>query len=48
MPSRRSKVAQGIRRGLSNKIRVVGKRSYGLRNEEHLRLKVLTCMLNPI
>ena len=30
---------------LNNKIRVIQRRAYGLRNEEYLRLKVLTCML---
>ena len=30
---------------LNNKIRVFQRRAYGLRNEEYLRLKVLTCML---
>jgi len=31
--------------GLNNKIRVIQRRAYGLRDEEYLRLKVLTCML---
>ena len=31
--------------GLNNKIRVIQRRAYGLRNEEYLRLKILTCML---
>lgn len=35
----------GFVEGLNNKIRVIQKRSYGLRDEEYLRLKVLTCML---
>jgi len=43
-----NKVALGFVEGLNNKIRVFQRRSYGLRNEEHLRLKVLTCMLDPI
>ena len=30
---------------LNNKIRVLQRRAYGLRDEEYLRLKVLTCML---
>jgi hypothetical protein len=30
---------------LNNKIRVIQRRAYGLRNEEYLRLKFLTCML---
>jgi hypothetical protein len=33
------------RRGLNNKIRVIQRRAYGLRDEEYLRLKVLTCTL---
>jgi len=40
-----SKVALGFVEGLNNKIRVLQRRAYGLRDEEHLRLKVLTCML---
>jgi transposase len=35
----------GIVEGLNNKIRVLQRRAYGLRDEEYLRLKVLTCML---
>ena len=35
----------GFVEGLNNKIRVVQRRAYGLRNEEYLRLKILTCML---
>ncbi|MSR16050.1 MAG: hypothetical protein EXR86_16175, partial [Gammaproteobacteria bacterium] len=31
--------------GLNNKIRVLQRRAYGLRDEEYLRLKTLTCML---
>ncbi|MGH7798694.1 MAG: transposase [Candidatus Binatia bacterium] len=34
--------------GLNNKIRVIQRRSYGLHDEEYLRLKILTCMLEPI
>ena len=33
---------------LNNKIRVFQRRAYGLRHEEYLRLKVLTCMLDPL
>ena len=40
-----NKVALGFVEGLNNKIRVFQRRAYGLRNEEYLRLKVLTCML---
>ena len=43
-----NKVALGFVEGVNNKIRVIQRRSYGLRNEEYLRLKVLTCMLDPI
>ena len=35
----------GFVEGLNNKIRVIQRRAYGLRDEEYLRLKVLTCML---
>jgi transposase len=42
------KVALGFVEGLNNKIRVIQRRSYGLRDEEYLRLKILTCMLEPI
>lgn len=40
-----SKVALGFVEGLNNKIRVIQRRAYGLRDEEYLRLKILTCML---
>ena len=40
-----NKVALGFFEGLNNKIRVIQRRAYGLRDEEYLRLKVLTCML---
>ncbi|MGB4068226.1 MAG: ISL3 family transposase [Nitrospira sp.] len=43
-----NKVALGFVEGMNNKIRVMQRRSYGLRDEEYLRLKVLTCMLDPI
>ncbi len=39
------KVSLGFVEGLNNKIRVIQRRAYGLRDEEYLRLKVLTCML---
>jgi len=42
-----NKVALGFVEGLNNKIRVVQRRAYGLRDEEYLRLKVLTMMLPP-
>jgi transposase len=40
-----NKVPLGFAEGLNNKIRVIQRRAYGLRDEEYLRLKVLTCML---
>jgi transposase len=38
----------GFVEGLNNKIRVFQRRAYGLRDNEYLRLKVLTCMLPPL
>lgn len=43
-----NKVSLGFVEGLNNKIRVIQRRTYGLRDEEYLRLKILTCMLQPI
>ena len=43
-----NKVALGFVEGLNNKIRVIQRRAYGLRDEEYLRLKILTCMLPAI
>ena len=43
-----NKVSLGFVEGLNNKIRVFQRRAYGLRDEEYLRLKVLTCMLPPL
>jgi transposase len=43
-----NKVALGFVEGLNNKIRVIQRRAYGLRDEEYLRLKILTTMLPPI
>jgi transposase len=43
-----NKVALGFVEGLNNKIRVFQRRAYGLRDEEYLRLKVLSCMLPEI
>ena len=40
-----NKVSLGFVEGLNNKIRVLQRRAYGLRDLEYLRLKVLTCML---
>lgn len=42
-----NKVSLGFVEGLNNKIRVIQRRAYGLRDEEYFRLKVLTCMLPP-
>ena len=41
----KNKVALGFVEGLNNKIRVIQRRAYGLRDEEYLRLKILTCQL---
>jgi len=43
-----NKVALGFVEGLNNKIRVIQRRAYGLRDQEYFRLKVLTCMLPDI
>lgn len=43
-----NKVALGFVEGLNNKIRVIQRRAYGLRDEAYLRLKILTCMLKEI
>lgn len=40
-----NKVSLGFVEGLNNKIRVIQRRAYGLRDQEYLRLKVLTCTL---
>jgi len=40
-----NKVSLGFVEGLNNKIRVIQGRAYGIRDEEYLRLKILTCML---
>jgi transposase len=40
-----NKISPGFVEGLNNKIRVIQRRAYGLRDEEYLRLKVLTCTL---
>jgi len=38
-------VALGFVEGFNNETRVIQRRAYGLRDEEYLRLKILTCML---
>jgi transposase len=43
-----NKVALGFVEGLNNKIRVIQRRAYGPRDEEYLRLKILTAMLPPL
>jgi len=43
-----NKVSLGFVEGLNNKIRVFQRRAYGLRDQEYLRLKVLSCMLPPL
>jgi transposase len=40
-----NKVALGFVEGLNNKIRALQRRAYGFRDEDYLRLKILTCML---
>ena len=40
-----NRVALGFVEGLNNKIRTIQKRAYGFRDEEYLRLKILTCTL---
>ena len=44
-PDSEQKVSLGFVEGLNNKIRVIQRRAYGLRDQEYLRLKVLTCTL---
>jgi transposase len=43
-----NKISLGFVEGLNNKIRVFQRRAYGFRDEEYLRLKVLSCMLPPL
>ena len=40
-----NKVSLGFVEGLNNKVRVIQRRAYGIRDEEYLRLKILTCTL---
>ena len=37
-----SRLVSGFVEGFNNKIRVIQRRSYGLRDEEYLKLKILT------
>ncbi len=43
-----NKVPLGFVEGLNNMVGVIQRRGYGLRYEEYLRLKFLTCMLPEI
>jgi transposase len=43
-----NKVSLGFVEGLFNKIRDLQRGAYGLRDEQYLRLKILTCMLAEI
>jgi transposase len=43
-----NKVSLGFVEGLNNKIRVIQRRAYGLRDEQYIRLKILTCMLKEL
>lgn len=43
-----NKVSLGFVEGVNNKIRVIQRRAYGLKDEEYLRLKALTCILPAI
>ncbi len=40
-----NKISLGYIEGLNNKIRVIQRRAYGIRYEEYLKLKILTCTL---
>jgi hypothetical protein len=42
------RVALGFVEGLNNNVRVIQRRAYGLRDEEYLRLTILTCMLSAL
>ena len=42
---RDNKVALGFVESLNNRIGVLQRRAYGYRDEEYLRLKILTCRL---
>ena len=43
-----NKVALGFVEGLHNKIQVIQRRGYGLRDEDYLHLTILTCTLPPL
>jgi transposase len=40
-----NKVSLGLVEGLNNKIRVLQRRAYGYRDEEHLKLKIIAAFL---
>jgi transposase len=42
------KISLGFVEGLNNKIVVIKRRAYGFRDQDYLRLKILTCMLKEI
>ena len=44
----RGEVSSGAVEGLNNQIRVIQRRCYGLRDEDYLHLKILTCTLPPL
>jgi transposase len=43
-----NKVPLGFVEGINNKIRAIQRRAYGFRDEEYLRLKILTCRLEKL
>lgn len=43
-----NKVSLGLVEGLNNKIRVLQRRAYGYRDEEYLKLKIITAFLPPL
>ena len=43
-----NKTALRFVEGLNNKIRVIQRHCYGLRDEKYLRWKILTCTLQPL
>jgi transposase len=43
-----NKVSLGLVEGLNNKIRVIQRRAYGYRDEEYLKLKIITAFLPPL
>ena len=43
-----NKISLGLVEGLNNKIRVIQRRAYGYRDEEHLRLKIIAAFLPPL